>query len=76
MAYATYAFECPNEECDFVALIDYVPPTRVDPGYLKEDPPEECPRCETDMTAVESEHADPNDFRDPDEDHYPGRWDR
>ena len=66
MTRSTYAFTCPNPECEFVALIDWVPDTRWDPGYLDGDPPEDCPSCGADMTGADSERADPNDYGDPD----------
>lgn len=48
-----YSFSCPS--CGWTAEVRWVEATRVDPGYLDGDPPEECPNCLTDMTEAESE---------------------
>jgi hypothetical protein len=50
-----YIFCCPEEDCDFFALVPYIPATRWDPGCLDGDPPEECPRCGARMDGVEGE---------------------
>lgn len=73
MTRSTYAFHCPNPRCGFAALLDYVPPTRIDPGYLDGDPPESCPTCGADITGADSEPANPADYEDPDRVHERNR---
>ena len=38
-------FSCPNMDCGWSCSIRWIPDTRIDPGYLDADPPEECPEC-------------------------------
>lgn len=45
-------FECP--ECSYTHFVKWLPATRWDPACLAGDPPDECSRCDADMTDVES----------------------
>lgn len=51
---------CPR--CGWSCEIRMVPATRIDPGYPADDPPEECPECAADLTAVDSEPCNPFDM--------------
>lgn len=64
------SFTCPA--CGWTCEIRWIPETRIDPGYLDGDPPEECPECGADMTDAESEPAEPP-APDPDSLHDRGR---
>lgn len=56
MRTASYSeFTCPV--CDWSCEIKWVPDTRIDPGYLDGDPPEECPECGADMTGTDGESS-------------------
>lgn len=58
---------CPDVDgCGWSCQIQWIPDTRIDPGYLKDDPPEECPECGRGMGDAELEPAYEDPFDDGD----------